>query len=99
MLIDAARAGDQSRAVRRHDLSELERATGDLGEIEPEPLGESRVEIFDVAVGVGGEEAGRGVVEISDRRLHLGEALFFARPLLRDLVDLPDGERALAART
>src|SRR5581483_11454568 len=45
-----------------------------------------------------GEESGRSAVEIGDRGLHLGEALFFAGALVRDLVDLPDGERAFAAR-
>ena len=93
----AAGARDQRRAVGRHDLRQLEPRIGDLGEVEAEPLGERRVEIFDIAVGVGGEEAGRRTVEIGDRRLHLGEARLLAGAVEGDLIDLPHGERALAA--
>ena len=70
-------------------------ATSD--EVEPEPLGERGVDIFDRAVGIGGEEAGRRAVEIGDGRLHLGEARLLARAVHGDLVDLPHGERTLAA--
>ena len=57
-----------------------------------------RVEIADIADGIGGEEPGRRVVEIGDRRLNLGEACFFAGAILGDLIDLPNGQCALAAR-
>ena len=98
LALPAAAAGDQRRAVGGHDLFELERAAGDLGEVEAKPLRERRVEIFDGAVGVGGEEAGRRAVEIGDGRLHLGEACLLARAVHGDLIDLPHGERAFAAR-
>ena len=93
----ATSARDERRAVLRHDLRKLEGPVRDLREVEAEPLGERRVEIFDIAVGVGGEETSRRAVEIGDRRLHLGEARLLARAVLGDLVDLPHRERAFAA--
>ena len=71
---------------------------GDFREVEAEPLGERGVEIVDIAVGVGGEETGRRAVQISDRRLQLGEARLFPHPLHGDLIDLPHDQRAVAAR-
>ena len=59
---------------------------------------ERRVEIADIANGVGGEESGRRVVEIGDRGLNLGEACLFTCAVLRNLIDLPDSQRAFAAR-
>ena len=94
----AAVRRDQRRAVGRHDLGQLELPPGDLRQVEAEPLGERGVEIFDRAVGIGGEEAGRRAVEIGDRRLHLGEARLLARAVHGDLIDLPHRERAFAAR-
>ena len=97
--LGAAGAGDQGGAVMGHDLAELQRPVGDLRQVEPEPLRQGGVDIGDVAVGAGGEEAGRRVVEIVDGRLHLGEVRLLAGAVLGDLVHLPDDERALAPRT
>src|SRR5262249_56471295 len=71
---------------------------GDLEEIECESLGEGGVEIFDIAVNIGGEEAGWRAVQIGNRRLYLGEVRFLARAILRDLIDQPHHESAFAAR-
>ena len=63
--------GEQRRALARHDVVELEAAGADLREIMVEPIGERGVEIDDVAVALGGKEAGRRMVEIVDRVLQL----------------------------
>ncbi len=88
---------DQRGVVLRHDRSELERPACDFRQVEPEPLSERGIEVVDIAIGVGGEEAGRRAVEIGDRRLHFGEARLGAGALERNLVDLPHHEPALAA--
>ena len=93
----AAGSGDERGAVFRHDLGELELAAGDVGKVEAEPLGERGVEIVDGAVAVGGEEAGRRVVEIGDGLLHLLEAGLLPLAVGGHLVDLPDHEPAFAA--
>ena len=90
----AARARDEGGPVLRHDLGKLERPCGDIAKIEAEPLGERRVQIVDGAIAVGGEEAGRSVVEIGDGRLQLLEACLLPLPVGRDLLDLPDDEAA-----
>src|SRR5262249_57229171 len=68
LRLATAAAGDQSRAVMRHDPLEHEGASRDLREIESEPLGERGVEIFDIAVNIGGEEAGARPVPKGNRR-------------------------------
>src|SRR4029078_2369312 len=81
----------------RHDPLEHERASRDFRQIEPEPLGKRGVEIFDVTLCVGSEEACRSAVEVSDCRLHLGEVRLVARTLLCDLVEWPHNKIALAS--
>ena len=93
-----AGAGDERGRVLRHDPVELERLGGEFGQIDAEPLGERGVEIIDAAIGIGGKEARRRIVEIGDRLLHLLEARLLALPVLGDLVHLPDDERRLAPR-
>ena len=60
-------------AVSGDDVVDLEPADAELGEIVVEPAGEGRVHVGDRAVGLGGEEAGRRVVEIVDRVLKVLE--------------------------
>src|SRR6516165_2877962 len=98
LRLATAAAGDQSRAIMRHDPLAHEGASRDLREIESEPLGERGVEIFDIAVNISGKEAGWRAVQIGNRRLYLGEARFLARAILRDLIDQPHYESAFAAR-
>ncbi len=73
-----------------HDVLELEAAGADLGEIVVEPVGERGVEIGDVAVALGREEAGRRMVEIVDRVLQLLEDVLVPLELARDVGQRPD---------
>ena len=78
-------------------LASLSWPLGDVGKVEAEPLGERGVEIVDGALAVGGEEAGRRIVEIGDGLLHLLEAGLLPLAVGGHLVDLPDHEPAFAA--
>ena len=77
--------GQQGRAVAGHEIGELEPAGADLGEILVEPVGECRIEIDDLAVGIGGEEAGRRMIEIVDGALQLLEHILLPLAVAGDV--------------
>jgi hypothetical protein len=95
----AARSRNQRRAVFRHDLGQPELPAGNIGEVEPEPLGECGIEIVDGAVAVRGEETGGSVVEIGDCLLHLLEASLLPFAIGGHLIDLPNNKAAFAPST
>ena len=69
-------AGDHGQhrpAVACDNVVDLEPADAELGEIVVEPTGQGGVHMADRAVGLGGKEAGRRVVEIIDRVLKVLE--------------------------
>ena len=76
------------------DVGELELAGGELGDVVVEPVGQRRVDIDDRAVRLGGEEAGRRMVEIVDRVLQVLEEVLVALALARDVGDDPQRRAA-----
>ena len=93
----AGTAGDdaeQRRAVAGDDVGEFELSGGELGDIVVEPVGERRVHVDDRAVRIGGEEAGRRVVEIVDRVLQILEEALVALALAGDVADRPQRRAA-----
>ena len=66
------------------------------GEIVVEPVGERRVEVDDVAVGIDREEAGRRVVEIVDGVLQFLEDVFLPLAVARHVGDGPQRQAAVA---
>ncbi|ODA68899.1 hypothetical protein A7A08_00733 [Methyloligella halotolerans] len=92
----AAGAGQKGCPVPGHDVLELQLIRGGIGQIDAEPLGKGGVEIFDIALRIGGEETGWRVIQIGDGLLNLLEALFLVLTFVGDLVELPDDEGAVA---
>ena len=93
----AGMAGDdaeQRRAVGGDDVGEFELAGGELGDVVVEPVGERRVHVDDRAVRIGGEEAGRRMVEIVDRVLQVLEEALVALALAGDVADRPQRRAA-----
>ena len=88
--------GEQRAALAGDDVAKLQSAGADLGEVLLEPLGQRRVEIGDVAVGIDREEAGRRVVEIVDGVLQFLEDVFLPLELAGDVGDRPHRELRLA---
>jgi hypothetical protein len=88
--------GEQRRALARHDVLEPQAAGADLREIVVEPAGERGIEIDDVAVALGREEARRRMVEIIDRMLQLLEDVLVPLELARHVGQRPDRHAGLA---
>ncbi len=88
--------GEQRRTLARHDVVELKAAGADLREIMVEPIGQGGVEIADVAVALGREEAGRSMVEIIDRVLEFLKDVLVPLELARDVGERPDRDAGLA---
>ena len=88
--------GEQRRALARHDVVEPQAAGADLREIMVEPIGQRGIEIDDVAVALGREEAGRSMVEIVDGVLQLLEDVLVPLELARHVGERPDRHAGLA---
>ncbi len=91
------RAGKERDVVAADDVAEGQRARFEAGDVDAEPFGEGSVEVDDAAVRLGGEEAGRRVIEIVDGVLQLLEDGLLLLPLVGDVGDRP-GDMAAAAR-
>ena len=83
-------------ALARHDVGEFQTAGADFREILVEPARQRRVQIDDVARGIGGEEAGRRVIEIVDRVLQFLEDILLLFAVARDVRHAPDRGAGLA---
>ncbi|MGC4077406.1 MAG: hypothetical protein QM702_10310 [Rubrivivax sp.] len=92
-LAVGATAHQQAGAVATHDVVELERARLELGEVVAEPVGEGRVDVLHPAPRIGGEEAGRRVVEIVDGALQLEEGVVLPFAVAGDVLDGPQHQR------
>ena len=87
-------AGDdaeQRRAVGGHDVGELELAGRELRDVVIEPIGEGGVHVRDRAVGFGGKEARRRVVEIVDGVLQVLKEALVPLAFAGDVGDRPKG--------
>src|SRR5690606_30192622 len=65
----------------------------EAGEIDAEPFRQRRVDIGDPVGGIGGEEAGRRMVEMVDRLLEIEEEALLFGALAGDVGDFPCRER------
>ena len=83
------RQREQRSPLTRYDVGKLEPAIGDLGEVVIEPLRQRRVEIGDAALGVGGEETRRRVIEIIDGVLQFLKHVLLALELAGDVGNRP----------
>ena len=86
---------DQRHAVAGDDFRQRGGARREAREVDAEPFGKRRVDIGDAALLVGGEEAGRRMVEMVDRLLQVEEEALLLGALARDVGELP-GEQRLA---
>ena len=75
-----------------------DRAGREAGQIDAQPLGKRGVDVGDAAFLVGGEEAGRRVVEVVDRLLQIEEEALLLGALLRNVGELPGEQRLPLAR-
>jgi hypothetical protein len=80
-----AGAGNQ---IAQHHLARQER-----GQVDAQPVGQRRVEIDDLAVAAGREEANRRMIEIVDGVLQLLEHHFLLGALMADIGQLPRHQR------
>ena len=94
----AGRAGiglhgtDQRHAVARDDLAERQVAGRETCQIDAQPFCQRGVDVGDAAFRIGGEKAGRRVVEMVDRLLQIEEKPLLFGPLSRNVGELP-GEK------
>ena len=89
---------DQRHAVAGDDFRKRGVAGREARKVDAQPFGERGVDVGDAAFLVGGEEAGRRVVEMVDRLLQVEEEALLLGPLARDVGDLPGGQRLPLAR-
>ncbi len=86
-------------AAGSHDVTDLEIAIGNLGEVVIEPVGQCRIEIEDAPLGPGREETRRRAVEIGNRLLELLEFVLVLLAVTRHIGHAPMHSRvALPAR-
>ena len=80
-------------------ISRKRRVAGrEARKIDAQPFGERRVDVGDAALLVGGEEAGRRVVEMVDRLLQIEEEALLLGALARNVGELPGQQRLPLAR-
>ena len=89
---------EQRHAVAGDDLRYRQPAGAERGEIDSQPVGERGVQVGDAPVAVGGEEAGRRVVEMVDRLLQVLEEALLLGTFAGNVGQLPDEMRLGVAR-
>ncbi|MCY1489888.1 hypothetical protein D9M68_236280 [compost metagenome] len=88
---------DERQPLAGHQVADADRAWLELGQVDAEPIGERGVDVEDLALAPGGEEAGRRVVEIVDGVLQFLEEAFLVVALRRNVGNLPEIERIALA--
>lgn len=91
-----AAAHQQAGTIAAHDVVEPDGGGFELGQVIAEPVGEGRVEVLHPSLRIGGEEAGRGVVEIIDGALQFEKGVVLPLAVAGDVLDGPQ-HQGLAA--